>query len=73
MPSAGQVFNNPDGFAMAFSDAWDSFEQQQPGHGLDREAKFERVMQALAEHPFLQEEPQQAEQLARFRMRLLNY
>tara|TARA_B100002051_G_scaffold215148_1_gene207332 strand:- start:1604 stop:1825 length:222 start_codon:yes stop_codon:yes gene_type:complete len=73
MPSAGQVFNNPDGFAMAFSDAWDSFEQQQPGHDLDRETKFERVMQALAEHPFLQEEPQQAEQLARFRMRLLNY
>ena len=70
---SGRVFNNPDGFAMAFSDAWEAFERAQPGHGLDAEAKFEQVMLGLQDHPFHQDHPAQAEQLARFRMRLLGY
>jgi hypothetical protein len=67
------VFNNPDGFAMAFSDAWDSFDARHPGHGLTRDERLEAVMAELADHPFLQNWPEQAHQLAQFRMRLLNY
>ena len=67
------VFNNPDGFAMAFSDAWDSFDVRHPGHGLTREERLEAVMVELADHPFQRDWPEQARQLAAFRMRLLNY
>jgi hypothetical protein len=67
------VFNNPDGFAMAFSDAWDSFDARHPAHGLSRDERLDAVMAELADHPFLQDWPEQAHQLAQFRMRLLNY
>ena len=26
-----RVFDNPDGFAMAFSEAWEEYERQHPG------------------------------------------
>ena len=68
-----RVFDNPDGFAMAFSEAWDEYERQNPGHGLERDAKLKLILESLAEHPFLQREPEQAQQLVQFRMRLLGY
>jgi hypothetical protein len=63
------VINNPDGFAMAFSDAWQGLD----GLNLSREDKLERVMQLLKDHPFLLQAPAQAKELAEFRMRLLGY
>ena len=47
--------------------------RQPPARGLEREAKLELVLESLAEHPFLQREPEQAQQLVQFRMRLLGY
>ncbi|NCU76904.1 MAG: hypothetical protein EB123_08660 [Synechococcaceae bacterium WBB_32_011] len=67
--SSQTVFNNPDGFAMAFSDAW----QALPKENLSREQCLEQVMQQLADHPFLLQAPAQAKELAAFRMRLLGY
>jgi hypothetical protein len=72
--SANQVvFNNPDGMGMAFSEAWEGFDQRHPGHGFSREQKLEQVMLELADHPFLLREPEQAQALVAFRMRLLGY
>ena len=67
------MFNNADGFAMAFSDAWQGLGEQQTGGELNREEKLERVMELLAEHPFLLASPEQARQVANFRVRLLGY
>ncbi|WP_341898048.1 MULTISPECIES: hypothetical protein [Synechococcus] len=67
--SSQTVFNNPDGFAMAFSDAWQALQKE----NLSREQCLEQVMQQLADHPFLLQAPAQAKELASFRMRLLGY
>jgi hypothetical protein len=67
------VFNNADGFAMAFSDAWQGLGDQQAGGEVSREQKLEMVLELLAEHPFLMASPDQARQVADFRMRLLDY
>ena len=37
------------------------------------DVKLKLVLESLAEHPFLQREPEQAQQLVQFRMRLLGY
>jgi len=68
-----RVFDNPDGFAMAFSEAWEDYDSRHPEHGLERDVKLKLVLESLAEHPFLQREPEQAQQLVQFRMRLLGY
>ena len=47
--------------------------EDRPAHGLEREAKLKLVLESLADHPFLQREPEQAQQLVQFRMRLLGY
>ena len=39
-----RVFDNPDGFAMAFSEAWEEYERQHPGHGLERDGKLKLVL-----------------------------
>ena len=67
--SSQTVFNNPDGFAMAFSEAWQSLQKE----NLSREQCLEQVMQQLADHPFLLQAPAQAKELVSFRMRLLGY
>ena len=68
-----RVFDNPDGFAMAFSEAWEEYERQHPGHGLERDAKLKLILESLAEHAFLQREPEQAQQLVQCRMGVLGY
>ena len=67
--SSQTVFNNPYGFAMAFSDAWQALQKE----NLSSEQCLEQVMQQLADHPFLLQAPAQAKELAAFRMRLLGY
>ena len=69
--SGNQVFANADSFAQAFDEAWFAQERRHGHHGLDSEQKLAMVLEALAEHPFRQQEPQLAEQVGRFRLRLL--
>ncbi|MEX1324975.1 MAG: hypothetical protein AB1Z21_12415 [Synechococcaceae cyanobacterium] len=70
-PLAGQQYNNADSFAQAFDEAWWGHEQQHPDHGLGRERKRALILQALADHPFRRSQPELAEQVAAFRLRLL--
>jgi hypothetical protein len=66
-----RLFNNADSFAQAFDEAWIQHEKRDPHHGLDPAAKVELMLQQLADHPFLANEPELARQVAGFRLRLL--
>ena len=44
-----RVFDNPDGFAMAFSEAWEDYERQHPAHGMASEATLTLVLVRMAD------------------------
>ncbi|MCS5707261.1 MAG: hypothetical protein VKN17_05795 [Cyanobacteriota bacterium] len=66
-----QVFNNADSFAQAFDEAWELHDRCNPSHGLTGEEKLPLILEAVADHPFRQSEPDLSEQVAKFRLRLL--
>jgi len=70
-PSSDRLFNNADSFAMVFDEAWQRHSRQQPDHGLSAEEKVPLILAQVADHPFAQESPEQARQVAAFRVRLL--
>jgi hypothetical protein len=65
------VFNNADGFAQAFDEAWLRHERIDPSHGLETQEKLRLILDQLREHPFFSAEPDRARQVAEFRIRLL--
>jgi hypothetical protein len=65
------ILNNADSFAQAFDEAWHRHSARNPGHGLTAEEKLPLILAELAEHPFRRNEPALAEQVGRFRLRLL--
>lgn len=65
------MFNNADSFAQAFDEAWQRHSSRSPAHGLRAEDKLSLILAELAEHPFRRNEPALAEQVGRFRLRLL--
>jgi hypothetical protein len=65
------MFNNADSFAQAFDGAWQFHSQRHPQHGLAASDKLTLILAELAEHPFHQSQPELAEQVAQFRLRLL--
>jgi hypothetical protein len=69
--ASNRLFNNADSFAQAFDEAWKQHEARDPHHGLEPAAKIDLMLEHLAEHPFLQNEPELARQVAGFRLRLL--
>jgi hypothetical protein len=66
-----QVFNNADSFAQAFDEAWQEHDRRNPGHALSTEAKVALILEQIQDHPFQQNEPARAAQVASFRVRLL--
>ena len=64
-------FNNADGFAMVFDPAWKECLKRGELDDKSVDEKIATVMLRLNEHPFVQSEPEQARQVARFRVRLL--
>lgn len=69
-PSSNQVFNNADSFAQAFDQAWQRHQSLDPNLELETEATLTLVLGELSDHPFRESEPELAEQVARFRLRL---
>ena len=68
-PPSDRQFNNADSFAQAFDEAWARHRRQ---HGeLDLAERTRAVLDAVAEHPFAQDQPELAQQVAAFRIRLL--
>lgn len=70
-PSSDRLFNNADSFAMVFDQAWQHHSHQQPDHGLSAEEKIPLILEQVADHPFAIGNPEQARQVAAFRVRLL--
>lgn len=66
-----RMFNNADSFAQAFDQAWQLHSRRHPQQGLSASDKLAMVLAELAEHPFHQDQPELAEQVAQFRLRLL--
>jgi hypothetical protein len=67
----GQLFDNPDSYAMVFDDAWRRVVGEAASAALTHEAKKQRAMEACADHPFALSNPAMASQVADFRIRLL--
>lgn len=65
-------FNNPDGFAMAFDPAWKECHRKGLLSGLNLDEQIEAVINTVDDHPFIQSSPEQARQVAKFRVRLLD-
>lgn len=65
-------FNNADGFAMVFDPAWKECRKSAEFADQSLDEKIETVIEQLSEHPFVQSEPEQARQVAQFRVRLLD-
>ena len=70
-PSSDRLFNNADSFAMVFDEAWQRHTRQEPDHGLSAEEKIPVILEQVADHPFAIDNPEQARQVAVFRVRLL--
>ena len=71
LPSSDRLFNNADSFAMVFDEAWQRHCHQHPDHGLSAEEKMPLILEQVSEHPFALDNPEQARQVAVFRVRLL--
>ncbi len=70
-PSSDRLFNNADSFSQVFDEAWQRHSRQHPDHGLSAEEKIPLILEQVADHPFAQDTPEQARQVAAFRVRLL--
>lgn len=68
-----RLFNNADSFAMAFDDAWKKLASDSnfKDQSIDNKVSFILENQ-IFEHPFLIDNPEQAVQVAQFRIRLLD-
>ena len=67
-----RTFNNPDGFAMVFDRTWRQSAKTVGFSDLSIDERIDVVIKQMEDHPFLQTEPEQARQVANFRVRLLN-
>tara|TARA_B100001063_G_C16266420_1_gene312374 strand:- start:97 stop:351 length:255 start_codon:yes stop_codon:yes gene_type:complete len=67
-----RTFNNPDGFAMVFDRTWRQSAKTIEFSELSIDERIDVVIKQMEDHPFLQTEPEQARQVANFRVRLLN-
>ena len=57
-----RTFNNPDGFAMVFDRTWKQSAKTEHFADLSIDQRIEVVIESMNDHPFLQEEPEQARQ-----------
>tara|TARA_Y100001968_G_scaffold269976_1_gene260970 strand:+ start:6080 stop:6286 length:207 start_codon:yes stop_codon:yes gene_type:complete len=64
--------NNADSFAMAFDETWKTtINNSSTISDLDQMEKINLVLSKIKGHPFLENQPAQALEVAKFRLRLL--
>ena len=68
----GNAYNNADSFAMAFDEAWQDYSSSNSKKPLSKEDKIDMILQKIQSHPFLKDYPEEAKEVAKFRLRLLN-
>ena len=67
-----RFFNNADSFAMAFDETWKSHSLQTKNSQTSKEERMKLALKQIKDHPFLKNYPQEAKEVAYFRLRLLN-
>ena len=67
-----RFYNNADSFAMAFDDTWRNFSPKNNESPKSKEEKLQIILAEMKDHPFLQNQPSEAKEIAKFRLRLLN-
>lgn len=70
-PVSDRRYNNADSYAHAFDEAWREENARTAEESPPREEKLERILAQIADHPFAQDDPAMARQVAEFRIRLL--
>ena len=68
--SNGDLYNNPDSFAMAFDTAWNDSDFK-INKDIAIEDKIKITFEKIKNHPFLIDNPVQSKQIALFRIKLL--
>ncbi len=66
-----RVFSNADSFAMAFDTAWKEFKPENERSEVSQDEKLRMVLLRVKDHPFCRDFPSKAEEVAKFRIRLL--
>ena len=69
--STDRLFNNADSFAMVFDQAWKTMTGSKSAP-LSKDERMALVMKSVAAHPFRVAQPEMAQQVAEFRLRLLD-
>ena len=64
--------NNADSFAMAFDEIWKKDISKLKESELDQGKKMDLALKKIEDHPFLQNNPSKAREVAQFRIRLLD-
>tara|TARA_A100001388_G_scaffold108085_1_gene79307 strand:+ start:301 stop:504 length:204 start_codon:yes stop_codon:yes gene_type:complete len=57
-----KVYNNADSFAISFDEEWKNIDCE------DSRLKIERVLELLSDHPFFVSNPENARNMAEFRI-----
>ncbi len=70
--AGNRSYDNADSFAMAFDEAWKRVEVEAKNNSSSKEEKVKKVLEVIKDHPFLKSSPQQAKNVATFRIKLLN-
>ena len=70
--SNGNLYNNPDSFAMAFDAAWKDCILENHKE-LNLEERIKITFEKIKTHPFLVENPIQSKDIALFRIKLLGF
>ncbi|HGY5539519.1 MAG TPA: hypothetical protein ACN46Y_04340 [Prochlorococcus sp.] len=70
--NSDRLFNNADNFAMVFDEAWRSLQFEKDNNEFSTEDKLKMVLEKIKDHPFLIDSPSVAQEVAQFRIRLLN-
>ena len=69
---SNRFYNNADSFSMAFDNAWGKHLEEANEISTSKEEKIKIILAKIKDHPFLKENPEKAQEIAHFRIRLLN-
>ena len=65
-------YNNADSFAMSFDESWNRLISEPNQAKISREEKTKIVLKEIQNHPFAKDNPAKANEIAIFRIKLLN-
>ena len=67
-----RLYNNADCFSISFDNSWKELNLNARKRELSTEDKVKIVLEKIKEHPFLKDNPKAANEIANFRIKLLD-